>query len=818
MRWLPSLALLLSPIAAAQVGTPSCFGSSCPCGNDDLTAGCANHGDDGNHTTGASLTTSGTADVGLDDLTLTVAGIVPNQFGLIFLGELNTSVTTGDGIRCVGAGPNGLWRFPVQQADGSGSFQLTGVVAASQNFGATGWIDAGETWSFQGWFRDPNGPCGGGSNFTNAMTVTFEPPGSGGPIEAELGGRPLGAYPFFERTRSSFQGENLHACIDSTLYPHLVGVTGDLYVVEAKTATAWDADPSLVDARFTGSQPMTIVGGGVTANTVLIDAGTLNGTTGTQVGVGYDIVFDADQSGDLSNGDVIDGYGPEAGVYVCRDTEAAGPHAVTEQLYNGGTWRRQDIYYPTDIATMGQLPVLVVSHGNGHDYQWYDHIGFHMASYGWIVMSHRNNTGPGINSASLTTLDNTDHFLGNLDTIVGGVLDGHVDTGNIAWIGHSRGGEGVVRAYDRVFDNTYVPNNFTIDDIQLVSSIAPTVFLSKGDSHPHKVDYHLWIGAADSDVWGAPNQGSQLYSLLERSNGHKACITVQGAGHGVFHDGGGSWWANGPCQVSPARNHQIMRGYLLPMLHYFVFGDRASRDFLWREYEDFQPPGAPTNGDGCINVNLEYQTKGAARFIIDDFESESDTGTSSSGQAVTFDVTDLVEGRMQDANTSLDWNSNDPFNGMTRATFANEDPHCIVFEWDSPTFLEFAVDPAGVNFSDFEMVSFRACQGTRHPHTQSVLGPLTFQVSLRDGSGTTSTIDIGAYGGGIDDPYQRQNIGSSPGWANEFETIRVRIQDFLADGSGLNLNDITAVRFDFGAPTSAVGRLGFDDLELQPED
>ncbi len=39
----------------------------------------------------------------------------------------------------------------------------------------TGHIDAGETWYFQGWYRDPMGPCGTAFNLSNAIAVTFAP-------------------------------------------------------------------------------------------------------------------------------------------------------------------------------------------------------------------------------------------------------------------------------------------------------------------------------------------------------------------------------------------------------------------------------------------------------------------------------------------------------------------------------------------------------------------------------------------------------------------------------------------------------------------
>ena len=112
------------------------------------------------------------------------------------------------------------------------------------------------------------------------------------------------------------------------------------------------------------------------------------------------------------------------------------------------------------------------------------------------------NTVPGIASASTTTLTNTEAFLAGLDTIAGGVLDGKIIRDEIAWIGHSRGGEGIVRAYDRLVDNQFTSVEYDDSDIVLLSSIAPTVFLGPTTSDPHDVDFHLWTGAGDSDVNG----------------------------------------------------------------------------------------------------------------------------------------------------------------------------------------------------------------------------------------------------------------------------------------------------------------------------
>jgi hypothetical protein len=70
----------------------------------------------------------------------------------------------------------------------------------------------------------------------------------------------------------------------------------------------------------------------------------------------------------------------------------------------------------------------------------------------------------------------------------------------------------------------------------------------------------------------------------------------------------------------------------------------------------------------------------------------------------------------------------------------------------------------------------------------------------------------------LEEPYQRQGGGGVAGWLNEFETIRIRVRDFLNNGSALDLLDVVEFRFDFGDEfSSAGGRIGLDDLELIAE-
>lgn len=149
-----------------------CQGILCPCGNDDPSGGCGNSGFDSDPSTGATLVGTGSPSVVADDLVLSVHGLAPGQFGLLFAGTGTDNRAAGDGRLCIGGA---LKRYPIISADASGRFQLgPGEIVrrarvASPSFAPT----PGETWYYQAIYRDGTGPCGAGLNATNAVSVLW---------------------------------------------------------------------------------------------------------------------------------------------------------------------------------------------------------------------------------------------------------------------------------------------------------------------------------------------------------------------------------------------------------------------------------------------------------------------------------------------------------------------------------------------------------------------------------------------------------------------------------------------------------------------
>jgi hypothetical protein len=395
------------------------------------------------------------------------------------------------------------------------------------------------------------------------------------------------------------------------------------------------------------------------------------------------------------------------------------------------------------------------------------------------------------------------------------VLEGHVDARRIMFTGHSTGGEAVVRAVTALRVDAFSSPHFDYDDIKIVSSMAPVSWHDRTRVDPGDVSYHMFVAGADADVSGAPELSyTQSRSIYERAVGERQLTYIHGAGHGDLLSCCGELYidSSAPDLIGREETNRVARGYFLPLAEKYLRDNPAARDFFRRSYREFRPQGIADH----VVVTNEYRESRASAVVLDDFESGTSLERSSSGAAVTLNVSNAREILLQDNDGSLAWTGNQPSNGMTHARHSGDGPHGIVFDWTtgSDRFYEQQVPSDMSDFALFSHLSFRACQGTRHPETVALGGPLTFSVTLRDEAGVQSTLALAELDA-IAAPYQRAGFGAGAGWQNEFVTIRLRLADFLANAPSLDLSRIVAVRFDFGGTFgSSRGRLGLDDIEL----
>lgn len=633
-----------------------------------------------------------------------------------------------------------------------------------------------------------------------------------------MSGQVLNESPFFHFIDNFQSGESVNIAFDPADHESLIGQSLAIYIVRSKSPSEYELDVSLSDVRG-NPQNIMLTAGDIVDNIFELEfSKDLLDQDGYGLGVRYDIIVDVNGDQELSAGDVIDGWDDErAGFFKVHNTSNPGPLETTAQDHLDNTqWLDKRIFYPEDIAQLGQLPVVIVSHGWTYDYTMYDYIGEFLSSYGYIVVIHETDVGEGgpaaTHSASLTTLDNTDHFLGSIHTIIGGVLAGHVDKNRIAFIGHSTGGEAIVRAYSSIAQNEYVPQHFSLEDIKLLCPFAPVAWLAPTFVHPGSTNFHLFSAAADTDcsLISAPEWGyQQSFSIFERSTGNKQLTYIHGAGHTDLNDcteGCFPWVdTNAPNLIGKENTHLVVISYLLPLMELYLKENLAGEEYFTRSYDDFHPLGVPE----FVQLAKEYKVADTGyKYIIDDYQSNSSPSLSSSGTAVTFQVDNLLELEMRDNDNSFAWTGSQEANGFSRSKAA-DDPRCLVLDWSSDNaYYELAI-PEMVDPSQYEYLSIRVCQGTQHPNTVALNSDLDFTISLIDGSGNTSSIATSKYLG-VNRPYQR-----SGGWANEFESIRMRITDFSIGQSDFNMHDITAIRLEFGASYGApIGRLGIDDIEL----
>lgn len=620
---------------------------------------------------------------------------------------------------------------------------------------------------------------------------------------APLAGRTREEAPGFGFDDVYALGEPLELALDGGAQPDGLGLVAGAWVVPHRTLEEWGADRALVDVTgevepLTLDDPDLATAGRVVWPAVEPDAGVL--------GAAYDLVLDVDRDGSFSPGDRLDQGADGAGLGVAGDLAATGPHPVSQVDVDGGDWLGERVYWPDDLADLGPRPLVVISHGNGHHYTWYDYLGQHLASWGYVVMTHENQTMPGIETASTTTLTNTDWFLTHLDEVAGGALVGLVDSSRMAWIGHSRGGEGIVRAYARLREGGDVPEAYTAEDVRVLVSIAPTVFNAVTVSDPGDVRFHLLAGSSDGDVTGGPLYSeAQSFRLYQAALGTRSSTYVYGASHEDF-DCCGYDDGQGADQLEREDVQRIAKAYLLAAVAEAVDDDPTARALLQRD-----PMRVPAT---AFITTVLSTWRPAEGMIIDDYQLFEDLGSASSNAAVVFDVTAAHEGLQDDADTQLTWTGADPMNGMTQAGAPSDHGQGIVFEWDAPAYYRFELPTLLRDWREGRYLSLNACQETRNPLTVELDGPLDFSVTLVDGAGVSVTRSIRPHAT-IATPYPRRGDGEGRGWANAFTTVRVPLVDFTAGATALDLSDVRSVQLDFGAEgDTPFGRIGLDDVEV----
>ncbi len=149
-----------------------CLADYAPCGNGGFYPG-SNEGCRNSSGLGAMMVANGSTSVATDDMTLQLTQLPLNKPGIIIMSpNATTPMMFGDGVLCL---TSPIYRYFGMNSGATGSMTFgPGLIGhANANFPPLGHVAPGSTFYFQGWFRDPPGPCGTGKNLTNAVRINF---------------------------------------------------------------------------------------------------------------------------------------------------------------------------------------------------------------------------------------------------------------------------------------------------------------------------------------------------------------------------------------------------------------------------------------------------------------------------------------------------------------------------------------------------------------------------------------------------------------------------------------------------------------------
>ncbi len=542
--------------------------------------------------------------------------------------------------------------------------------------------------------------------------------------------------------------------------------------------------------------------------------------------------------------------GAQASRAQTPDPGTTGPNAVTREEYNYGNsvFRpagfpisvevRASVHYPTTLAG-GPYPVVVFMHGRHAtcyrnttatlrwpclsneqpipSFQGYDYIAQTLASNGYVVVSVSAN---GINAYDNNVNDLgmqaraelIQHHLGRLNTFntagaapFGTKFVGKFDLARVGTMGHSRGGEGVVKHY------TYNTSLGSPYGIKAVLPLAPVDF-----NRPvvNNAALEVILPYCDGDV--SDNQGVHFYDdaryNVAGDTGAKHTVQVMGANHnfyntvwtpGMFPAGTADDWGyvtggsvDGHCgtvagnkRLTSAQQRGTGLAYLSAFMRAYVGGESQFLPILTGE----APPPASAQ---TTNLYVSYHAPDAAakRRDVNRLLTATNLTTNTLGGATTqtgLTPHDLCGGE-----------SPQPQHCLLATQSTSRQPHTVVSARSSKRGLSqlrtgwgafgstYTNDlPLGArDVSGFQALTFRVSvnfDDLRNPANT----PQNFSVVLTDGAGQQSIVRVGDFSNALF--YPPGTVGPVPKVV--LNTVRLPLASFF----GVNLSDIRSVKFNF---------------------
>lgn len=533
-----------------------------------------------------------------------------------------------------------------------------------------------------------------------------------------------------------------------------------------------------------------------------------------------------------------------------QDPGAPGPLAVTREEYNFGDTAFQpsnfpgpvellaSIHYPTALA--GPYPVIVFLHGrhatcfNGSgaqflewpctmgrqpipSYKGYDYVSQVLASHGYVVVSISSN---GVNAVDNSVFDlgalaRAELIQKHLDILktfntTGGApfgtkFVGKLDLTRVGTMGHSRGGEGVVRHYvlnnslgspygiKAVFPlapvdfNRFVVNNAALNvllpycdgdvsDLQGVHFYDDARYNVPGDPAPKH--YELVMGANHNffnTVWtpssGIPGATNDWLAFVPGGHSDSQCGDVPG-NH----------------RLTEAQQRGVGLAYLSAFFRAYVGGESQ---FLPILTGDAPPPPSAKTKD--LFVSYHAPDNPALRLDVNRLLSDTNLSLNTLGGAVTqigLTPYELCGAAAPPANKCLpeQLNAQQPHTTPSARSSARGLSQ-LKTGWDNLTGNYRNNIPAtSGNVSGFQAVQFRVSVNFADVRNVPDLAQ-DFRVVLTDASGSSASVKVSDFSSALF--YPPGEVAPVPKVV--LNTVRVPLSAF----SGVNLNNVRSVQFTF---------------------
>jgi hypothetical protein len=533
------------------------------------------------------------------------------------------------------------------------------------------------------------------------------------------------------------------------------------------------------------------------------------------------------------------------------DPGTTGPYAVTREEYNFGNQVFKptgfpisveliaSVHHPTDM-TNGPFPLIVFLHGRHStcyrgstaalrwpcrtteqsipSYQGYDYIAQKLASNGYIVVSISAN---GINAydnqvadygaqarAELIQrhLDQWKTFNTTGASPFGTKFVGKVNLSRVGTMGHSRGGEGVVKSF---IYNASLGSPYTI---KAVLPLAPVDF---NRYVINNTALEVILPYCDGDV--NDNQGVHYFDDARYNvigdTGAKHTVQVMGANHnyfntiwtpGLFAAGTAEDWSAytsggtsdpqcgtvaGNKRLTATQQQGVGLAYVSALMRVYVGGESQFLPLLTGE----APPPASAQ---TTNLHVSYHAPDTAttRRDVNRLLDSTNLTTNTLGGATTqsgLTPHDLCGG-----------NSPQPAQCLPSTQATTRQPHTVPSAlstkrglsqlrtgWTSLNSTYTNDLPTGYrDVSGFQALLFRASLNYNDTRNTSNT-PQNFSIALTDGTGATSIVRVSDYSDALFFP--PGSVASVP--KIFLNTVRIPLSAF----TGLNLADIRSIQFRF---------------------